>query len=159
MIKRDLYKVKEGINKCDDLVNVSDINFAMTLAQIDYEVSTQLRVIDAGKKMLSNEYKEYLKEKKKLDLEYAIEKQDGSIQTIGNEMIIRNAGEYYSKLDVLQEKYKVDIEAVDKIQKEFEKYLDGECTNPISTLPQSLLPKEMTVEQAKLLFPIIDRKK
>lgn len=159
MIKRELYKVKEGIDKCSDLANASDINFAMTLAEIDYEVSNQLRIIDAGKKTLSDDYKAYIKEKKKLDMDYAIQKEDGSLQSIRGELLIRNPKEYYKKLEILQDKYKDEIKAVEVIQKEFETYLDNACTKEIPKLPKSLLPKEMTVEQVKLLFPIIDRNK
>jgi hypothetical protein len=156
MTNGDLYKVKQGIEKSSDLVNAADINFTMSIARIDSEIITELRIIEKGKKQPTDKYKEYLEKKQELDMKYTIQKEDGTCQTLNEQLLIRNPKQYYLELHDLEKEYKDEIDNVKKINDEFEIFLEQECKATISKVSKSCIPAIIKVEQAKLLFPVIE---
>lgn len=155
MTNYDLYKVIEGIKKCSEITNSADLNFAYTMARIEAEVSAELKIIEKAKKPISDKYKEYLKKKQEIDIKYAIQKEDGTYQTLGDSLIIRNPKEYNKEIDILNNDYKEELDSVKNINSEFEKFLQLECTTKITQLPKSCIPTSLTVEQMTLLLPVI----
>jgi len=152
----DLYKIREGIKKCANLVNVADINFTMTMARISSEVDNELKIIDKGRKEISDKYKEYLERHKEIDLKYTIQKEDGSLQLINDQLIIRDIKAYNIEISKLKLEFKEEVDKYDKIEKEFKEFLNQPCKVNISKLPKSLIPAQVNVEQMSLLFPIIE---
>lgn len=152
----DLYNINNGINKLSNIANTSDINFAMSIARISNEVSKEIEIINAGRKKPSNKYKEFLKEQQIINMKYAIQKEDGTIQTLNDSMIIREPLKYNKEVDELKEKYKTEIELQEKINEEFDEYLKQEFKGTITKIPKSLLPLGLTVEQVKVLYPVIN---
>jgi hypothetical protein len=155
MTNRDLYSVALGVKKCSELVNIATIDFTMTMARINSEVQNELRIIEDGKKESSILYKEYLKKKDAIDIKYAIQREDGTFQTLNDSLLVRNPTEYYLEIDKLKEEYKEEINKVDSITKEFEKFLNQENTKISTKLSKRIIPAAMNVEQATLLFPVI----
>ena len=152
----ELYNIAEGIRKISDIVNIADINFTMIIARIDSEVNAEIRIIEKGRKKPSDKYKEYLKEKEALDMKYAIQKEDGSLQMYEGAMLIRDPKKYRSELSKLEETYKEEIKEWKKIVDEFEEFLEKDCPKVITKINKSLLPSSLNVEQVRLLYPVID---
>ena len=152
----DLYRVKQGIDRCSSLVNVADINFAYTLAKIEAEIVAELRLVEKSRKEVPEEYKEYMTEREQLDIEYAVRQNDGTFQTLNDRLLICNPKEHAFKIAELQKKYKDIIALVKKNSEEFEVFLLQDCKAVIPTLPKGSIPAQVNVEQMKLLFPVID---
>jgi hypothetical protein len=156
MKNRDLYFVAEGIKKCHELVNIADINFTMTIARINSEVNAEIRIINDGRKKQPIKYKEYLKKKEGIDIKYAIQKEDGTFQTLNDSIIVRNPIEYYSEIEILNTEYKLELDTIKSITTEFNSFLDQPCVKNITKLPKEILPASINVEQATLLFSVIE---
>lgn len=157
MLNTDLYKVKKGIDLCRDAVNVADINFAYIMAKIESEVVAELRVIEKARKQVSPEYEKYIMESEQLEVEYAVQNQDGTFAMHGNKLLIKNPKEYSVKLKSLKDRYKDEISKKEKEDKEFEEFLLKENSVIITKLPLSLIPAQLTVDQLKHLFPVIEK--
>lgn len=156
MIYRDLLNIKTGIDKLSDIVNVADINFAMTIARINNEIEREIKIIKEGRKKPSEKYQDFLKEQEELNMKYAIQKEDGTFQMLNGTMLIRNPKKYHEEYSKLKEKYKDEIKKQETIDEEFEKFLDTEIRTRITKIPKSLFPASVTVEQVKLLYPVIE---
>lgn len=156
MVNRDLINVKTGIDKMSDLVNVADINFAMQIARISDQVEKELSIIRKGRKKPSEKYQEFLKEQETLNMKYAIQKEDGTFQMANGNMLIRNPKAYHEEYVILKDKYKEEIKEQEKIDEEFETFLDSPVKVNISKISKSLFPASATVEQVKLLFSVIE---
>lgn len=156
LTNEDLYKIREGIQKCAQLTNVADINFAMTMARIATEVEKEIKIIELGKRKPSERYKEYLKKAKEIDIKYAVQKEDGSFHMLNNQIIIKDAKKYYIEINALREEYKVELDEAEKIQDEFTKFLDQTCKVTLTKLPKNIIPAQVTVEQLCLLYPVIE---
>jgi len=156
MTNLDLYNVKTGIEKCKDIVNVANINFAISMARIYSEVLAELKILEHGIKPFSAEYKEYIKESDEITSKYAIVKEDGTYQILNDKIIVRKPLEYNKELSELNIKYKDAIRVVKENAEEWEKILNTQTTVKISKLPKSCIPSQLTVEQITLLFPVIE---
>lgn len=156
MRNTDLYRVKQGIDKCSDIVNVADINFAYTLAKIESEVISELRIIEKSRKAPSAEYKEYTTERDQLMIDSGIQNPEGGYHVLDGKLLLRNPKEYAVKMNALDEKYKVEIETFKKNSEEFESFLLQECKATITKLPKGCIPAQLNVEQMRLLFSVIE---
>jgi len=156
MTNLDLYNVKTGIEKCKDIVNVANINFAISMARIYSEVLAELKILEHGIKPFSAEYKEYIKESDEITSKYAIVKEDGTYQILNDKIIVRKPLDYNKELNELNIKYKDAIQVVKDNVEEWEKILNTQTTVKISKLPKSCIPSQLTVEQITLLFPVIE---
>mgnify|MGYP001264990549 CR=1 FL=1 len=156
MVNRDLINVKEGIDKMSDLVNVANINFAIEIARINDYVERELNIIRKGRKKPSEKYQEFLKEQEVLNMKYAIQKEDGTLQMVNGNILIRNPKAYHEEYSILKDKYKEEIKEQEKIDKEFEEFLDSPVKTTIPKISKSLFPASVTVEQVKLLFSVIE---
>ncbi|MCK9429721.1 MAG: hypothetical protein M0R17_06920 [Candidatus Omnitrophica bacterium] len=156
MTNLDLYNVKTGIEKCKDIVNVANINFAISMARIYSEVLAELKILEHGIKPFSAEYKEYIKESDEITSKYAIVKEDGTYQILNDKIIVRKPLDYNKELNELNIKYKDAIQVVKDNAEEWEKILNTQTTVKISKLPKSCIPSQLTVEQITLLFPVIE---
>lgn len=152
----DLYNIREGISKMSDIVNIADINFAMSMAKLNDEVERELRIIDKGRKKVSDKYKEFLEEQSIVNMTYCIQKEDGTFQTMNGNLLIRTPIKYNAEIKELRSKYKEEIAVQEKNDIEFEEYLEQEFKGNITKIPKSLFPATTKVEHSKLLFSIID---
>lgn len=159
MTRKDLYKVLEGIEKSKNLVNIADINFTMAIARIESEIMSEIRIIEKGRKEYPEKHKEYLKKKKELDMKFALQKEDGTYQIFNGQLLVKTPNIYYSEVDKLEDEYKTTLYEVIKINKEFTNFLEGECEKTFTKINKSLFPTQLSVEQALLLFPIIEYNK
>jgi hypothetical protein len=156
MRNTDLYRVKQGLDKCSALVNVADINFAYTLAKIESEIIPELRVLEKARKPHSKEYEDFLKEREQLDLDYAAQNADGSYQLLNDKLLIRDPKKYSTEITALENKYKDAIALNKKNSEEFEAFLLQESKITVTKLPKACMPAQLSVEQVKLLFPVIE---
>lgn len=157
MTNEDLYNVRAGIAKSAEIVNVANIDFAFTMARINSEVTNEIKIIEeARKKPPEEESKKYSKELEAINLEHSVQKEDGTIQTINNNTVIRNLKEYKIKLDDFEIKYKDLLETVKKNNEEFKELLKQEVKVTITKLPKKCIPAIMNVEQMTLLFTVIE---
>jgi hypothetical protein len=155
MTNRDLFNVKDGIEKMSDLVNVADINFAMTIARINDEVTKEIKIIQNGKRKPSDKHKEYLKEQQDINMKYAITKEDGTLQVANGNILIHNPKKYNEEINALELKYKDEVIEQTRLDEEFENFLDQEVKASITKIPKSLFPASAKVEHVKLLFSVI----
>jgi hypothetical protein len=149
MTNDDLYKVKNGIAKCNDIVNVANFEFAYTMAKIEDEVTKAIILLEKARK--NDEYKEYLKEKEQLDSEHIIFNSNNTPIIINGQVMLKSPKVYYSKLDELNIKFK---SAIDR-NAAFINKLSEEYDGVITKLPKAYIPAQLTVEQVKLLYPVI----
>lgn len=156
MTNRQLYSVMEGIQLAGELVNIGDINFVMSMAHIADEIQSEIRIIEDGKKKPSTRYKDYLKKKDQLNMKYAIQKEDGTFQIIGDSIILRDPIKYQDELATLDAEYKNDIDLEEQHETEFKIFLNQNCPKTITKIKRKLAPASMNVEQARLLFPIFE---
>lgn len=155
MTNYDLYKVREGINKCAAITNVANINFAFLMAKIESELDSEIKILEKARKPFSEGYMEYLKKKRELDGKHIIQKEDGSVLMLDGNLILKNPKEYNSELAKLNEEYSTDISGAKEIMSEFENFLQNTSNARITELPKSCIPASINVEQMKLLFPVI----
>ena len=151
----DLYNIRTAINKMSDIVNIADINFTMTIARINDDVEKEIKLIDKGRKKPTDKYKEFLEKQNTINMKYAIQKEDGTLQTVNGSVLVRNPLKYNTEIKELKEEYKEEVALQEKLDTEFEEYLDQEFKGNITKLPKSLLPASVNVEQVKLLFSVI----
>jgi len=156
MKNEDLYRVKQGIDKCSAIVNVADINFAYTMAKIDNEVINELRALEKARKDVPDDYTKYTTEREQIDIDFAVQLSGGTYQMVNNKLLISNPKEHANKISKLKEKYKEVIDIVDKNNKEFEDFLLQESKVTITKLPKGCIPAQVNVEQMKLLFSVIE---
>lgn len=156
MRNTDLYRVKQGVDKCSALVNVADIEFAYSMAKIESEVVAELRCIEKCRKPAPEKYAEYLVEREQLDIDDAVTMPDGTFQTLGDRLLIKNPHEHAKKVAELDKKYKDVIDQVKKNAEEFEDYLLQDCKVQISKLAKGCIPAQLSVEQMKFIFPVIE---
>lgn len=157
MIRKDLYRIKSGIEACAELKNEASLEFAHTLAIIYDEIMKEVDLIEKAKKQSSPTFLEYQEKFKLIQLAYAIKKEDGSILMHNDNIMLKEPIEYEAKIKELKEEYKTAIADQEKIVKEFDDFLSKSIDTPFTKIPISLFPTDINVWTILMLNPVITK--
>ena len=155
MTRKDLYRIKNGIEACAEISNETDIKFAHTLAIIYDEIMREIDIIEKSRKKSSPMYVAYKEKYNAIQLEHSIQKEDGTLQTINGEVVIKEPLRYNTRITALKEEFKDAVDAQTIIDKELDKFLDESITKEFTKIPISLFPSNVTVGIMIMLNPVI----
>lgn len=157
MKRKDLYDLQKGINACMPLSNPNDYEFAYKLVCNIELVDGAIAGFEKLRPPLSEEYTKYAEEQTNLLNKYALKKPDGSLIVYENSVALADPNKYNEDLAPIKVKYKLAIDAQEKLQKKFDDFLDKEANIKLEIIPKKYLPKNISGNQLKGIFKLIEK--
>jgi vacuolar-type H+-ATPase subunit I/STV1 len=145
-----------GLYNTLDGLNYRGVKFAYTIARNLNSMKPIMNAMDRALKV-APEFTEYDKARVELAKTHADkDAKTGKPVVDGNNFVIKDMEKFEAELKVLQEKYK---EVIDARQKQLDDYAvlqDEEVEIEVLSIPQSLLPAEITTKEMAVIFPIVE---
>ena len=153
--KKDLFRFHAGLEAVGEY---RGIKFAYavvkTLRLVDTEVAN-LKKSNAW----SDAFKEFEKEREVLVKQYAKKDKDGNPKTVqtGNKIgiEIENGEAYNSGLGKLEKKHAKAVKEQKEKDAEYEKFLEEPAEVKVHTVPESVLPKDISAKHLEGIFEIV----
>lgn len=156
MKNKDLYGLQRGLSMCGHLTGVK---FAYAIAKNHRLVDTEIGILNDTIKP-SEKFLEY--DKKRADIcEASAEKDENGkpkiqIKDGSQEYVIADKEGFDNEINLLQEKYKDEIENRKKQAEEYKKLLEEESEIKLHLINKELIPDDISVSAMELIMPIID---
>lgn len=145
-----------GLYNTLDSLNYRGVKFAYTIARNLNSLKPIMNSMDRALK-IPTDFAEY--DKARVDLARAHADKDpktGKPVVEGNNFVIKEMAAFEKELEGLQKKYK---EAIDARQKQLDEYAtlqDEEVEVDVLTIPQALLPTEISTKELTAIFAIVE---
>jgi hypothetical protein len=156
--KKDLFRLREGLKAVGDYKG-SKFSYAVvkTLRKIEVEVADIQKT-----NVWSDEYKEFEKERMKIATQYAMKDKDGNPITFQEGTAIKfrvddaDQDECNAAIDELKEKYADAVKEQEEKDRDFEKLLEEPACTKLHTVPEDVVPKEITPRHMNGIFEMIE---
>jgi len=133
----------------------------LTGARFTYTISKNKEILkkvveEIQKKAEMHEnYREYEKERVELNEKYTKRDKDGNPEIKDKNYVIKDKVKFEEEVEKLKEKHKDAIEEREQQRKEVEELANKEITLDLKTIPLSIVPDKVTVDQMDVLSILI----
>jgi polyribonucleotide nucleotidyltransferase len=104
---------------------------------------------------MHDNYREYEKERVELNEKYTKRDKDGNPEIKDKNYVIKDKAKFDEEVEKLKEKHKDAIEEREQQRKEVEELANKEITLDLKTIPLSIVPDKVTVDQMDVLSILI----
>lgn len=133
----------------------------LTGARFTYTISKNKEILknvveEIQKKAEMHEsYREYEKERVELNEKYTKRDKDGNPEVKDKNYVIKDKAKFEEEVEKLKEKHKEAIEEREQQRKDVEELANKEITLDLKTIPLSIVPDKVTVDQMDVLSILI----
>jgi len=133
----------------------------LTGARFTYTISKNKEVLKnvveeiQKKAEMHDNYREYEKERVELNEKYTKRDKDGNPEIKDKNYVIKDKAKFEEEVEKLKEKHKEAIEEREQQRKEVEELANKEITLDLKTIPLSIVPDKVTVDQMDVLSILI----
>ena len=133
----------------------------LTGARFTYTISKNKEVLKnvveeiQKKAEMHDNYREYEKERVELNEKYTKRDKDGNPEVKDKNYVIKDKVKFEEEVEKLKEKHKEAIEEREQQRKEVEELANKEITLDLKTIPLSIVPDKVTVDQMDVLSILI----
>lgn len=104
---------------------------------------------------MHDNYREYEKERVELNEKYTKRDKDGNPEVKDKNYVIKDKAKFEEEVEKLKEKHKEAIEEREQQRKDVEELANKEITLDLKTIPLSIVPDKVTVDQMDVLSILI----
>ena len=104
---------------------------------------------------MHDNYREYEKERVELNEKYTKRDKDGNPEVKDKNYVIKDKAKFDEEVEKLKEKHKEAIEEREQQRKDVEELANKEITLDLKTIPLSIVPDKVTVDQMDVLSILI----
>jgi polyribonucleotide nucleotidyltransferase len=133
----------------------------LTGARFTYTISKNKEVLKnvveeiQKKAEMHDNYREYEKERVELNEKYTKRDKDGNPEIKDKNYVIKDKAKFEEEVEKLKEKHKDAIEEREQQRKDVEELANKEITLDLKTIPLSIVPDKVTVDQMDVLSILI----
>jgi len=133
----------------------------LTGARFTYTISKNKEILKnvveeiQKKAEMHDNYREYEKERVELNEKYTKRDKDGNPEIKDKNYVIKDKAKFDEEVEKLKEKHKDAIEEREQQRKEVEELANKEITLDLKTIPLSIVPDKVTVDQMDVLSILI----
>ena len=133
----------------------------LTGARFTYTISKNKEILKnvveeiQKKAEMHDNYREYEKERVELNEKYTKRDKDGNPEIKDKNYVIKDKVKFDEEVEKLKEKHKEAIEEREQQRKEVEELANKEITLDLKTIPLSIVPDKVTVDQMDVLSILI----
>ncbi len=133
----------------------------LTGARFTYTISKNKEILKnvveeiQKKAEMHDNYREYEKERVELNEKYTKRDKDGNPEVKDKNYVIKDKAKFEEEVEKLKEKHKEAIEEREQQRKEVEELANKEITLDLKTIPLSIVPDKVTVDQMDVLSILI----
>jgi len=133
----------------------------LTGARFTYTISKNKEVLKnvveeiQKKAEMHDNYREYEKERVELNEKYTKRDKDGNPEIKDKNYVIKDKVKFEEEVEKLKEKHKEAIEEREQQRKDVEELANKEITLDLKTIPLSIVPDKVTVDQMDVLSILI----
>ena len=133
----------------------------LTGARFTYTISKNKEILKGvveeiqKKAEMHDNYKEYEKERVELNEKYTKRDKDGNPEVKDKNYVIKDKVKFEEEVEKLKEKHKEAIEEREQQRKGVEELANKEITLDLKTIPLSIVPDKVTVDQMEVLSILI----
>ena len=133
----------------------------LTGARFTYTISKNKEILKnvveeiQKKAEMHDNYREYEKERVELNEKYTKRDKDGNPEIKDKNYVIKDKVKFDEEVEKLKEKHKDAIEEREQQRKEVEELANKEITLDLKTIPLSIVPDKVTVDQMDVLSILI----
>lgn len=133
----------------------------LTGARFTYTISKNKEILKnvveeiQKKAEMHDNYREYEKERVELNEKYTKRDKDGNPEVKDKNYVIKDKVKFEEEVEKLKEKHKEAIEEREQQRKEVEELANKEITLDLKTIPLSIVPDKVTVDQMDVLSILI----
>jgi polyribonucleotide nucleotidyltransferase len=133
----------------------------LTGARFTYTISKNKEVLKnvveeiQKKAEMHDNYREYEKERVELNEKYTKRDKDGNPEVKDKNYVIKDKAKFDEEVEKLKEKHKEAIEEREQQRKDVEELANKEITLDLKTIPLSIVPDKVTVDQMDVLSILI----
>lgn len=104
---------------------------------------------------MHDNYREYEKERVELNEKYTKRDKDGNPEVKDKNYVIKDKAKFEEEVEKLKKKHKDAIEEREQQRKDVEELANKEITLDLKTIPLSIVPDKVTVDQMEVLSILI----
>jgi len=148
---------KEFINLYQMLGYLGELTgarFTYTISKNKEVLKNVVEEIQKTAEMHDN-YREYEKERVELNEKYTKRDKDGNPEVKDKNYVIKDKAKFEEEVEKLKEKHKEAIEEREQQRKDVEELANKEITLDLKTIPLSIVPDKVTVDQMDVLSILI----
>jgi polyribonucleotide nucleotidyltransferase len=148
---------KEFINLYQMLGYLGELTgarFTYTISKNKEVLKNVVEEIQKTAEMHDN-YREYEKERVELNEKYTKRDKDGNPEVKDKNYVIKDKAKFDEEVEKLKEKHKEAIEEREQQRKDVEELANKEITLDLKTIPLSIVPDKVTVDQMDVLSILI----
>jgi len=148
---------KEFINLYQMLGYLGELTgarFTYTISKNKEVLKNVVEEIQKTAEMHDN-YREYEKERVELNEKYTKRDKDGNPEVKDKNYVIKDKAKFEEEVEKLKEKHKDAIEEREQQRKDVEELANKEITLDLKTIPLSIVPDKVTVDQMDVLSILI----
>lgn len=148
---------KEFINLYQMLGYLGELTgarFTYTISKNKEILKNVVEEIQKTAEMRDN-YREYEKERVELNEKYTKRDKDGNPEVKDKNYVIKDKVKFEEEVEKLKKKHKEAIEEREQQRKEVEELANKEITLDLKTIPLSIVPDKVTVDQMEVLSILI----
>jgi polyribonucleotide nucleotidyltransferase len=133
----------------------------LTGARFTYTISKNKEILKnvveeiQKKAEMHDNYREYEKERVELNEKYTKRDKDGNPEIKDKNYVIKDKAKFDEEVEKLKEKHKDAIEEREQQRKDVEELANKEITLDLKTIPLSIVPDKVTVDQMDVLSILI----
>lgn len=133
----------------------------LTGARFTYTISKNKEILKnvveeiQKKAEMHDNYREYEKERVELNEKYTKRDKDGNPEVKDKNYVIKDKVKFEEEVEKLKEKHKEAIEEREQQRKDVEELANKEITLDLKTIPLSIVPDKVTVDQMDVLSILI----
>lgn len=133
----------------------------LTGARFTYTISKNKEILKnvveeiQKKAEMHDNYREYEKERVELNEKYTKRDKDGNPEIKDKNYVIKDKVKFEEEVEKLKEKHKEAIEEREQQRKDVEELANKEITLDLKTIPLSIVPDKVTVDQMDVLSILI----
>ena len=133
----------------------------LTGARFTYTISKNKEILKnvveeiQKKAEMHDNYREYEKERVELNEKYTKRDKDGNPEVKDKNYVIKDKAKFDEEVEKLKEKHKEAIEEREQQRKDVEELANKEITLDLKTIPLSIVPDKVTVDQMDVLSILI----
>ena len=150
-------KRKEFINLYQMLGYLGELTGAKFTYTISKNKEILKKVVEEIQKKaeMHENYREYEKERVDLNEKYAKRDKDGNPEVKDKNYVIKDKAKFEEEVEKLKKKHKEAIEEREQQRKDVEELANKEITLDLKTIPLSIVPDKVTVDQMEVLSILI----
>jgi len=154
MKREELYALKSAIEEC---FNLTGLEFIHRISLIYSSINTHIAIFEKNRPKVSTEYQLFQNKRSELLDRYGAKKEDGSLITNKQGIVLSNPTAYNSSLELLEATYTEAIKKHKANTKEFRTFLETDFNFKFELIPTKYIPNNITLGQYIGILPLIDK--